>query len=280
MQYADPVPPEYKEHAGKIFAVKIVPKASLIKSKARQKVRLNLLAQLHSEIKIHKSLKNDLVVIFNKFFEDKEYVFIMLELCPNQTLSELVRRRKRLTEIEAQFYIYQLVKAVKYLHQHKVIHRDLKLGNLFLDEGLKLRVGDFGLATKVIYDGERKRTVCGTPNYIAPEILDSKGGHSYEVDYWAIGVILYTLVCGRPPFESSEVKQTYKKIRACTYHFPEHVNLSDNLKDFVRKCLVVDPVQRMNLDQMLQHEFFTSGKIPERLPNSTLVCPPTVQFAK
>lgn len=98
MQYADPVPPEYADSAGKVFAVKIVPKASLIKSKARQK--------LHSEIKIHKSLRNDLVVIFNKFFEDKEYVFIMLELCPNQTLSELVRRRKRLTEIEAQFYIY------------------------------------------------------------------------------------------------------------------------------------------------------------------------------
>jgi len=130
----------------------------------------------------------------------------MLELCPNQTLSELVRRRKRLTEIEAQFYTYQLVMAVKYLHANKVIHRDLKLGNLFLDEGLKLRVGDFGLATKVVYDGERKRTVCGTPNYIAPEILDSKGGHSYEVDLWAIGVILYTLVCGRPPFESQEVK--------------------------------------------------------------------------
>lgn len=162
-------------------------------------------------------MKNDLVVIFNKFFEDKEYVFIMLELCPNQTLSELVRRRKRLTEIEAQFYIKQLVQGVKFLHKNKVIHRDLKLGNLFLDEGLKLRVGDFGLATKVIYEGERKRTVCGTPNYIAPEILDSKTGHSYEVDFWAIGVILYTLVCGRPPFESSEVKQTYKKIRACSF---------------------------------------------------------------
>lgn len=133
------------------------------------------------------------------------------------------------------------MEGVKFLHKNKVIHRDLKLGNLFLDEGLKLRVGDFGLATKVIYEGERKRTVCGTPNYIAPEILDSKGGHSYEVDYWAIGVILYTLVCGRPPFESSEVKQTYKKIRACSYAFPEQVPLSDNLKDFVKKCLVVDP---------------------------------------
>jgi polo-like kinase 1 len=132
----------------------------------------------------------------------------------------------------------------------------------------------------VIYDGERKRTVCGTPNYIAPEILDSKGGHSYEVDFWAIGVILYTLVCGRPPFESSEVKQTYKKIRACTYHFPEHLPLGEHLKDFVRKCLKVEPQDRMNVDQMLQHEFLAAHSIPDKMPSSTLVCPPTMAFAK
>lgn len=79
---------------------------------------------------------------------------------------------------------------------------------------MQLRVGDFGLATKVLFEGEKKRTICGTPNYIAPEILDAKVGHSYEVDFWSIGVILYTLLYGRPPFESPEVKQTYKKIKA------------------------------------------------------------------
>lgn len=90
----------------------------------------------------------------------------------------------------------------------------LKLGNLFLNDKMQLKVGDFGLAAKVLYDGEKKRTICGTPNYIAPEILDSKIGHSYEVDYWSIGVICYTILFGRPPFESPEVKQTYKKIKA------------------------------------------------------------------
>lgn len=90
----------------------------------------------------------------------------------------------------------------------------LKLGNLFLNDYLQLKVGDFGLAAKVYYDGEKKRTICGTPNYIAPEILDAKIGHSYEVDFWSIGVITYTLIYGRPPFESQEVKQTYKKIKA------------------------------------------------------------------
>ena len=91
-------------------------------------------------------------------------------MCQHQTLNELLKRRKRLTEIEVQCYIVQLIKALKYLHSHRVIHRDLKLGNLFLTEKMELKVGDFGLATKLDFEGERKRTVCGTPNYIAPEI--------------------------------------------------------------------------------------------------------------
>lgn len=78
----------------------------------------------------------------------------------------------------------------------------MKLGNLFLDDKMNIKVGDFGLAAKVLFDSEKKRTICGTPNYIAPEILESWNGHSYEVDYWSIGVILYTLLVGRPPFES------------------------------------------------------------------------------
>lgn len=79
---------------------------------------------------------------------------------------------------------------------------------------MQLKIGDFGLAAQVVYEGEKKRTVCGTPNYLAPEVLEANSGHSYEVDNWAIGVILYTMLCGRPPFESQEVKQTYKKIKA------------------------------------------------------------------
>ena len=76
------------------------------------------------------------------------------------------------------------------MHTNQVIHRDLKLGNLFLDENMRIKVGDFGLAALIKYDGERKRTVCGTPNYIAPEILDKTAGHSYEVDVWSMGCIL------------------------------------------------------------------------------------------
>ncbi len=83
--------------------------------------------------------------------------------------------------------------------------------------------GDFGLATKLEFDNEKKYTICGTPNYIAPEILDGKVGHSYEVDVWSLGVIMYALLIGKPPFETPEVNSTYGKIKACKYSFPENV---------------------------------------------------------
>jgi polo-like kinase 1 len=107
----------------------------------------------------------------------------------------------------------QIINALKYLHAHRIIHRDLKLGNLFLNDKMEVKLGDFGLATKLDFDGEKKRTICGTPNYIAPEVLEGKAGHSYEVDVWSLGVIIYTLIIGKPPFETSDVKTTYKRIR-------------------------------------------------------------------
>lgn len=207
-------------------------------------------------------------------FEDHENVYILLEICTNQTLNELIKRRKRLVELEVQCYLSQIVSSLKYLHKQKVIHRDLKLGNLFLNENMEIKLGDFGLATKLEYEGERKKTICGTPNYIAPEILEGKG-HSYEVDIWSVGVIIYTQLIGKPPFETPDVKSTYKKIRAGQYTFPEHVTISDNAKNLITKILQLDPSKRPTLDEILDHPFMSSNSIPKTLPRSTLACPPS-----
>ena len=257
----------------KIFAAKVVAKSGLVKSRAKQK--------LISEIKIHKSLHHPQIVAFEHYFEDTENVYILLEMCQNQTLNELLKRRKRLTEIEVQCYIVQLIKALKYLHSHRVIHRDLKLGNLFLTEKMELKVGDFGLATKLDFEGERKRTVCGTPNYIAPEILDGKTGHSYEVDIWSLGVIIYTLIIGKPPFETRDVKTTYKRIKMNAYTFPENAIVSEAAKNLIAQILVLDPSKRPTLDQILTHDFFNQGtSIPKLLPTSTLACTPSLSYIK
>lgn len=153
--------------------------------------------QLHTEIRIHRALDHRHIVRFFSSFESGPFIYIMLELCSNfvsaaspltrkcacehfhpticstaQTLMELVKRRKRLPEPEARYWCLQLLDAMRYMHANQVVHRDLKLGNLFINSEMELRVGDFGLATWLSTHDERRRTLCGTPNYIAPEILE------------------------------------------------------------------------------------------------------------
>ena len=255
-----------------LSAVKVMDKSAITKGRARQK--------LMSEVKIHKSLQHTNIVKFEHFFEDNDYVYILLEICTNQTLSDLLRRRKRLTELEIQCYLMQVVSALRYLHSHRVIHRDIKLGNIFLSDKMEIKMGDFGLAAKLEFDGERKRTICGTPNYIAPEILEGRFGHSYEVDVWSFGVLMYTLLIGRPPFETSDVKTTYRRIRMNAYSFPEHINVSAEARDLIERILVTEPTSRPSLADIEQHPFFVKNLIPKLLPTSTLAVPPTASYIR
>lgn len=190
-----------------------------------------------------------------------------------------------------------MVQGMKFLHSNRIIHRDLKLGNLFLNEKMEIKIGDFGLATKLEFEGEKKRTICGTPNYIAPEVLDGKVGHSFEVDIWSLGVIIYTLligiftyfylfpfnlfiIIGKPPFETPDVKTTYAKIKKNQYSFPDHVPINDNARGLITKILVQDPLRRPNLDEIMNHPFMNSGSIPKFLPISTIACPPSTSYVK
>eukprot|EP00736_Rhodelphis_marinus_P009038 Rmarinus@m.20327 len=252
---------------GERYAGKVIDKRSLVKKKAKEK--------LISEIKIHRSLRHRYIVGFDHTFDYNGNVYIILELCKNQTMMELLRRRQRLTEGEIGYYMYQILGAVQYMHVEKIIHRDLKLGNLFLNDRLEIKIGDFGLAAQLQHDGERKRTICGTPNYIAPEVLEgSRDGHSFEVDIWSIGVILYTIAVGKPPFETTDVKTTYRKIRTNSYSFPPDVKISDHCRDLIVKILHPTPMYRPSLDDILNHAFFRVTRIPSSLPPSALHMPP------
>lgn len=137
--------------------------------------------------------------------------------------------------------------SVSYMHSVKVIHRDLKLGNVFLTGDMRIKIGDFGLAAKIQKDGERKRTICGTPNYIAPEVLfDTQNGHSYEVDIWSLGVIMFTLLVGKPPFQTKDVKAIYKRIKDNNYEFPTDLTLSDEAVDLITSLLHTRPGQYLD----------------------------------
>jgi polo-like kinase 1 len=260
---------EVFDESGERLAVKIVPKKILNKTTAKQKLK--------TEIKIHKILNHKNIVKFIDVFEDNENVYIILELCDNKSLNELIKSRKRITELEVKYYLFQTIEALTYLKKKRIVHRDLKLGNLFLNHKMEVKIGDFGLAN-YIRENERRYTICGTPNYIAPEILGSKvKGHSFEVDIWAIGVITYTLLVGRPPFETDSVKKTYTKINKGEFDFPNHVLISEEGKDFICKILIVDPEKRMTINDIKNHPFFLKQNIPN-LPEDCFTDPPSKQY--
>ncbi|XP_014221745.1 serine/threonine-protein kinase polo [Trichogramma pretiosum] len=251
-----------------VFAGKIVPKALMTKSNQREKMT--------QEIAIHKSLNHKHIVGFHGFFDDSYNVYIILELCRKRSMMELHRRRKALTEWETRYYMKQILLGVHYLHNRRIIHRDLKLGNLFLNDDLQVKIGDFGLATILEHDGERKKTLCGTPNYIAPEIL-TKVGHSYEVDIWSIGCIMYTLLVGNPPFETESLKETYARIKQVNYQIPASMEKTDAM-NMVSSMLQGNPAKRPSVARLLKDPFFSHGFMPASLPSSCLTMAPRLDM--
>ncbi|KAJ3060694.1 Cell cycle serine/threonine-protein kinase cdc5/MSD2 [Podochytrium sp. JEL0797] len=260
---------EFFKKNGERIAAKVIRKASLTSSKQKHK--------LFAEIKIHQLMHHPAIVQFQHVFEDDDNVYILLEVCDNGTMVEMLRARKRLTEPEVRYYMHHLLHGVNYMHQHRIIHRDLKLGNMFLANDMRLKVGDFGLAAMIKHDGERKKTICGTPNYIAPEVLfDAQNGHSYEVDLWSLGVVMYTLAIGRPPFQTKEVKAIYKNIKENNFTFPTKTPISASAKSVIESLLNNNPLQRPTIEEVLTFPFFTHETVPYSIPVSALQSVPSL----
>lgn len=221
-----------ESETGRIFALKVFLKDKLVG---------DMKAKFLSEIKIHKSMIHPHIVRFEAVLKDSACYYVLMEMCHYSSMDALIKRRKRLREPECQYYLLQVLSALRYMHSHLVIHRDIKLANLFLQNGLMVKIGDFGLSTRLTHALERKLSFCGTPNYLAPEIFDRKEGHSFEVDIWALGCILYTMLFGRPPFASNSIDSVYRKIHSSDVIFPEESQVSDVAKDLILKILQNNP---------------------------------------
>ncbi|KAF3991625.1 hypothetical protein FT663_01448 [Candidozyma haemuli var. vulneris] len=257
---------QMRDASGKIYAAKTVAKASIKNEKTKTK--------LLSEIKIHKSLKHFNIVNFVDCFEDDVNVYILLEICPNQSLMELLKTRKRVSEPEVRYFMVQIVGAIKYLHSRRVIHRDLKLGNIFFDPDMNLKIGDFGLASVLPSIESRKYTICGTPNYIAPEVLGGKTtGHSFEVDIWAIGIMMYALLVGKPPFQAKDVNVIYERIKKTDYSFPPDKKISDEAKQLIQDLLSLNPLNRPSIHEILDYPWF-KGPFPNKTTEDALTATP------
>uniref|UniRef100_A0A8B9KY70 Serine/threonine-protein kinase PLK n=1 Tax=Astyanax mexicanus TaxID=7994 RepID=A0A8B9KY70_ASTMX len=249
--------------AGKVYAAKIIPHSRVAKPHQREKI--------NREIELHRALSHKHIVHFYHSFEDKDNIYILLEYCSRRSLAHILKARKVLTEPEVRYYLRQTVSALKYLHDQEILHRDLKLGNLFVSDSMELKVGDFGLAAKLEPVSNRRKTICGTPNYLSPEVLN-KQGHGWESDIWALGCVMYTMLLGKPPFETTNLRETYRCIREARYSLPSTISLS--ARQLIASMLSRNPTDRPRLDEIIRHEFLTQGFMPETLPASCCLSAP------
>ncbi|KAK2591688.1 Cell cycle serine/threonine-protein kinase cdc5/MSD2 [Conoideocrella luteorostrata] len=226
--------------------------------------------KFQTELQIHSKMKHKNIVQFFRAFSFDNCTYLVLELCNNGSLMDMVKRRKGLTEPEVRFYSVQIAGAIKYMHGKGIIHRDLKMGNIFLDSQMNAKIGDFGLAALVVTGRDmqtiRRTTLCGTPNYIAPEILEKgKKGHDHMVDIWSLGIIMFAMLTSKPPFQSSTTDEIYRRARERDYEWPtsdaSQKYISQEAKDLVATMLQ-DADCRPEPDIIIQHSFFTSGYMP------------------
>uniref|UniRef100_A0A8C0G872 Polo kinase n=1 Tax=Chelonoidis abingdonii TaxID=106734 RepID=A0A8C0G872_CHEAB len=231
---------------GKIYAIKIVPQSRISRLESRGKVE--------REIELHSHLSHQHVVGFHRHFADRDNIYMILEYCSHKSLAHILKARKTLTEPEVRYYLRQIIAGLRYLHQQGIIHRDLKLSNFFLTKNMQVKIGDLGLATRDEQAGRRLGVVCGTPNYLAPEVI-AKKGHSFQSDIWALGCILYTALTGCSPFEITHKQEMYQCIREGRYSTPNH--LSPGARKLIGRLLAPSPSERPSLEEVLEHEFFT-----------------------
>ncbi|XP_067418403.1 inactive serine/threonine-protein kinase PLK5 [Emydura macquarii macquarii] len=241
---------------GKVYAVKIVSLSRISRVASRGKVE--------REIELHSQLSHRHVVGFHRHFADRDNIYMILEYCSRKSLAHVLKARKTLTEPEVRYYLRQIIAGLRYLHQQGIIHRDLKLSNFFLTKNMQVKIGDLGLATREEQAGRRRGVVCGTPNYLAPEVL-AKKGHSFQSDIWALGCIMYTALTGRSPFEVTHKQEMYQCIREGRYPAPSH--LSPGARQLIGRLLAPSPAERPSLEEVLEHEFFTQGFTPDKLPS-------------
>ncbi|PVD31729.1 hypothetical protein C0Q70_07147 [Pomacea canaliculata] len=202
------------------------------------------------------------IIELHDYFETPTFIFLVFELCRKGELFDYLTQVVSLSEKRTRFFMRQLLECVNYLHKRNIVHRDLKPENILLDDDLNIKVSDFGFAT-VIKPEEELTELCGTPGYLAPEVLsvsmyEDAPGYGLAVDMWACGVIMYTLLCGSPPFWHRKQMMMLRSIMQGNYTFssPEWDDISDAPKDLIRHLLVVSPKDRYTAEQALNHPFF------------------------
>jgi tRNA A-37 threonylcarbamoyl transferase component Bud32 len=238
-----------KRDTGRLYAMKVFSKKSVQAQ--------NLMRFIYIEKKIMHALNHPFMVKLHYAFQTDRKLYLLMDYCKNRDLGYLLKKKGTVTEQVARLVIAELVLAIEALHSKDIVHRDLKPDNILIDDNGHIMVTDFGLAKEGIKKGVLTKTFCGSIAYLPPEII-KKSGHNKMVDWYLVGIILYELVCGKPPYFSKTFAQLSWNILNAKLAFPPGLSL--NTKKFIKRMVAREPSQRLGVkkgaEEIKRHDFF------------------------
>uniref|UniRef100_A0A8D2L6H1 Serine/threonine kinase 33 n=1 Tax=Varanus komodoensis TaxID=61221 RepID=A0A8D2L6H1_VARKO len=239
-----------------------------IKKVNREKAGSSAVKLLEREVSILKRVNHEHIIHLEEVFETPKRMYLVMELCEDGELKEILQKKGQFTENETRHIIQSLASAIAYLHRKDIVHRDLKLENILvkssdIDEEneikLNIKVTDFGLAVQKMGGSESMfQSTCGTPIYMAPEVI-SAHDYSQQCDVWSIGVIMYMLLCGEPPFIASSEEKLFEVIKKGDLHFKHSTweSIGETAKNVLQLLLKVDPAHRITANELLDSQWIT-----------------------
>ncbi|KAK7347525.1 hypothetical protein VNO80_22057 [Phaseolus coccineus] len=240
---------------GESVAIKVMAKTTILQHR--------MVEQIKREISIMKIVRHPNIVRLHEVLASQTKIYIILEFVMGGELYDKIVQQGRLSENESRRYFQQLIDAVDHCHKKGVYHRDLKPENLLLDAYGNLKVSDFGLSALTKKGVGLLHTTCGTPNYVAPEVLGNRGYNGAAADVWSSGVILYVLMAGHLPFEEPDLPTLYRRINAAEYVCPFW--FSAETKSFIHKILDPNPETRLKIEEIRKDPWFQKNYIPAKL---------------
>lgn len=239
-----------KDNPNNVVALKAIRKAWFAKSKTKNRILREIEIQFH--------FRHPNIMRLYGFFYDEAYIYMVLEFAGKGTLSQELHKRKFFSEMRAATYIATVARALLYCHEKHVIHRDLKPGNVLVDEQGQLKLADFGLS---LHTFSRKNSIAGTIEYLAPEMVREELFDA-SVDIWSLGVMCYEFLYGDTPFYAEELPDIYKRIKQLDLKFPSIPVISSNAKDLITKMLIKNASRRLSLHGVLEHSWIQENALP------------------
>jgi len=233
--------------AGKKVAIKII---------NREKLSESVLQKVEREIAIMKLIEHPHVLGLYDVYENKKYLYLVLEHVSGGELFDYLVKKGRLTPKEARRFFRQIISALDFCHSHSICHRDLKPENLLLDDKNNIKIADFGMAS-LQPDGSMLETSCGSPHYACPEVIRGEKYDGRRADVWSCGVILYALLVGALPFDDDNLRQLLEKVKRGVYHIPHFV--PPECQSLLRGMIEVNPEKRMTLAEIHRHTWVVAG---------------------